>query len=344
MSTVHAHDAPAWRPAWRHESLLAHDVDEHAACLTGWHQQYDQLTAGTFVGRLDQLSAGPVQVFRERTSQSLRQRCEVWPDAVWCGITAGHDGSRINGRLVGEHGVMVCGRAGQFELISPAAHDILGLVVDRSALQQHADAVGTAIAWSLVDELPWLQLETKAWLAAQARLRAVLALAEAAGDEHRKADAARRSLADALLEAMVDLLACPAEPTHWRCNATARRRVVRQVESWIEDNPCVVPSVPQLCERLHISRRTLQYAFEAETAMSPHAYLRSIRLNGVRRALRGGAGGASSVREAAAAWGFWNLSQFASDYRHQFGERPSDTLRRADAAGFNRQGTAGSNL
>jgi AraC family ethanolamine operon transcriptional activator len=87
--------------------------------------------------------------------------------------------------------------------------------------------------------------------------------------------------------------------------------------------------VPQLCARLHISRRTLQYAFDAETAMSPHAYLRSIRLNGARRALRGGPGAVSSVREAAAAWGFWNLSQFACDYRLQFGERPSETLHRS---------------
>lgn len=341
MSTVSAHDAPDWGSVWRYESLRAHDVDEHAARLAGWRQQYDQLSAGAFVGRLDQLSAGPLQVFRERTSQSLRQRCEVWPDAVWCGLTAEHDGSRINGRLVGELGVMVCGRAGQFELVSPAGHDILGLVVDRSALQRHAEAVGTAVAWSLVDELPWLQLAAGAWREAQARLRAVLALAEAAGHGHRQAELARRSLTEALLDAMVDLLACPCEPAPWRCNAAARRRVVRQVEAWIEDNPGAAPTVPQLCERLHICRRTLQYAFEAETAMSPHAYLRSIRLNGVRRALRSGAGGSGSVREAAGAWGFWNLSQFASDYRHHFGERPSDTLRRA-GAGLNQPVTAGS--
>jgi AraC family ethanolamine operon transcriptional activator len=82
-----------------------------------------------------------------------------------------------------------------------------------------------------------------------------------------------------------------------------------------------------LCERLHVSRRTLQYAFEAETDMGPNAYLRTLRLNGARRALRGGE--AASVHEAAAACGFWNLSQFAHDYRYQFGERPSETLARA---------------
>lgn len=334
MSTIGAHGAPAWRPAWHHQSLQAHDVDEHAARLNGWHQQYDQLTAGAFVGELDQLSTDSAQVFRERTSQALRQRCEVWPGAVWCGITAGHDGSRINGRLVGEHGVMVCGQAARFELVSPAGHDILGVVIDRLALQRHAQMLGVAIAWPLVDGAPWLQVMGPRRCLAQARLRAVLALAGSAGKDHRQAAAAVGSLEQALLDAVVDLLECPAEPDAVRCNATARRHVVQQVDEWIAEHPAVVPSVPELCARLHISRRTLQYAFEAETAMSPKAYLRSIRLNGARRALRGGEGAATSVREAAAAWGFWNLSQFASDYRHQFGERPSDTLLRASARGL----------
>jgi len=328
MSTIGAHDAPAWRHGWQHQSLLAHDVDEHAALLSGWHQRYDQLTAGAFSGQLDQLSTGPAQVFRERTSQALRQRCELRPDAVWCGITASHDGSRINGRMVGEHGVMVCGRAAQFELVSPVGHDILGVVVDRSVLLRHADVLGVAIAWPVVDRVPWLQVTASSRGLAQARLRATLALAQSAGVAHHHA-AVCASLEQVLLDVALDLLQSPAEPVEQRCNATARRCVVQQVHEWISENPSAVPSVLQLCARLHISRRTLQYAFEAETAMSPKAYLRSIRLNGARRALRGGEGAATSVRDAAAAWGFWNLSQFACDYRHQFGERPSDTLLRS---------------
>ena len=318
MSTIGAHDAPTW---W-HQSLQSRDVDEHAAQLQGWRQRYDQLSAGAFVGRLDQLTVGPAQVFRERTSQALRQRCEVRPDAVWCGITARHDGSRINGRLVGENGMMVCGGTVPFELVSPTGHDILGVVVERAVLQSHAQDQGVSIGAAVLDTQPWLQLSAPARRLAQARLCAVLALARGA----RAVSAAATSgcLQQALLDTMVALLEQPQLPADGRCNATARRRVVQQVQEWIDANPTTVPSVPQLCARLHVSRRTLQYAFEAETAMSPVAYLRSIRLNGARRALRAGVG--KTVREAAAEWGFWNLSQFASDYRHQFGERPSDTL------------------
>ena len=36
----------------------------------------------------------------------------------------------------------------------------------------------------------------------------------------------------------------------------------------------------------------------------------------------------ASVQDAAAAYGFWHMSQFAVDYRELFGERPSDPLKR----------------
>jgi len=55
--------------------------------------------------------------------------------------------------------------------------------------------------------------------------------------------------------------------------------------------------------------------------------LRTIRLNGARRDLRNAASCHATVQDIAAAWGFWHLSQFASDYKDLFGELPSASLR-----------------
>ena len=86
--------------AWRARSIVSTDVDEHAAQLSGWRQQYDQLDGGRFVGRLDEALSTGVQLFREQTNRRLRQRCEVPAGALWCGITATDDGSRLDGRPV----------------------------------------------------------------------------------------------------------------------------------------------------------------------------------------------------------------------------------------------------
>lgn len=327
-----ARHAPPWTPAlqggWQVQSQSSTDIDEHAAGLRRWQQRYDQLTPGGFEGRLDQVLTDAAQVYREQTSQTLRQHCEVWHDAVWCGITRAHDGSCIEGRTVGEDGVMVCGQAAQFELISPAGHDLLGIVVSRSALCAHADVLGVPLSWSMIDRSPWLEVTPARRTRALAHLRAILALAAGASSSQQRAEATRASLRLGMLDVLTDLFECPHEPRDDRSNAASRRRLVQRVHEWVEAHPDAVPSVPQLCAQLSVSRRTLQYAFEAATGIGPKAYLRSIRLNAARRALRQAAPGATTVQDVAAAWGFWNLSQFSSDYRHQFGERPSETLAR----------------
>ena len=228
---------------------------------------------------------------------------------------------------MGASGALVCGRPGRFELISPAGHDMLGIVVSRGELQRQAAVQGVELAWSLVDASSWLDVGEMRRSEGMARLRAILALAAAAGEAHQRAEAARATLQQAMFDVVLQLLERPRPPQETRSNATERRRVVRQVDELVAAQPDAGLTVAGLCERLHVSRRTLQYAFEAETAIGPNAYLRCLRLNGARRALR--AGQAGSVHEAAAAWGFWNLSQFAHDYRYQFGERPSQTLARA---------------
>ena len=48
----------------------------------------------------------------------------------------------------------------------------------------------------------------------------------------------------------------------------------------------------------------------------------------VKRLLKNGESPYRSVQDAAAAYGFWHMSQFALDYRQMFGERPSETLKR----------------
>ena len=39
-----------------------------------------------------------------------------------------------------------------------------------------------------------------------------------------------------------------------------------------------------------------------------------------------------ALQDVAAAWGFWHLSQFATDYRRMFGMRPSEALRESAKA------------
>lgn len=85
----------------------------------------------------------------------------------------------------------------------------------------------------------------------------------------------------------------------------------------------------ELCRHAGLNIRSLEYGFREVTGLTPIAYVRSLRLNSVRRTLmqdvtsRG-----RSISEIAMDAGFWHLSQFAADYRTFFGETPTQTRRR----------------
>jgi transcriptional regulator GlxA family with amidase domain len=88
-----------------------------------------------------------------------------------------------------------------------------------------------------------------------------------------------------------------------------------------------VPSVDELCQRLHVSRRTVQNSFRSVAETTPLNYLRSVRLNGVRRTLMSTPASHLSIGDAAAQWGFYHLSHFAAEYQELFAELPSHTAR-----------------
>jgi len=300
------------------------DVDAHAAKLSGWQQRYDQLGAGAFQGQLCELWFDEVQVFHERTSHAVRQTCSIREDAVWCGITMAPDGSRIEGRTVGEGGVMVSGSHGEFELLTPDHHDIFGIVASRTALAAVAQQLGQRLNLAALEQPGWLSCAPPAH--AQLRRGLALLLGEAGtGQSCHDHAQARRYAQQAVLGSLLSVLGAPPADGPEGMSFERRRRLVRRACDWVL-SMSDTPTVPELCEHLHVSRRTLQYAFETVVGLSPVVYLRCLRLNAVRRDLLGGT--ASTVQAAAARRGFWSLSQFASDYRRQFDERPSQTLAR----------------
>ncbi|NDC64863.1 MAG: helix-turn-helix domain-containing protein, partial [Planctomycetia bacterium] len=73
--------------------------------------------------------------------------------------------------------------------------------------------------------------------------------------------------------------------------------------------------------------RTFQESF----GVAPKQYLLLRELHAIRRSLRSGAAADATVADALARHGVWEFGRFAARYRRQFGELPSETLRRARA-------------
>jgi AraC family ethanolamine operon transcriptional activator len=305
---------------------IATDADDHAANLTGWKQTYDQLAPGRFQGTLREFWLGSqMQIFEETTSHAVRQSCEVWAGALWFGIPAWDaPQGRIGPRALEKSDVALRPGGVEFELLTPSLFRIFGVVIEKQLLLKHiADTEHIALPTSALDSevLPTGHVER------DALEHTMRSLFEAPGllmDRQQARDALR----DLLLNVIASSCTAGSPPPKSSLTHIGRHRLVKRVRDFAltrQDEPL---SIPQLCRTFHVSRRTLQYAFQEVCGISPGAYLRVLRLNGVRRALRAPERSFIDVQDLAAQWGFWHPSQFACDYKKLFGERPSDTLRR----------------
>jgi AraC-like DNA-binding protein len=102
---------------------------------------------------------------------------------------------------------------------------------------------------------------------------------------------------------------------------------VRRAQDFIDAN-CAEPlQLPDISLAAGVPERTLRDGFQQFKGVSPMQYLRRLRLERARDALRN-APADVRVADIALDCGFSHLGRFALAYREKFGESPSDTLRR----------------
>jgi AraC-like DNA-binding protein len=129
-------------------------------------------------------------------------------------------------------------------------------------------------------------------------------------------------------QVLLALIECMDNENAVACDATSYRHagIMSQFEEFVYANPGQRYSMHEISAMLGVSDRTLLSCCKVHLGMGPLRYLRLRRMQLVRRALRDGEPGMTSVSEVAGRYGFEQLGRFARDYRAQFGELPSVTL------------------
>jgi transcriptional regulator GlxA family with amidase domain len=86
--------------------------------------------------------------------------------------------------------------------------------------------------------------------------------------------------------------------------------------------------MPELCQLIAVSDRTLRSCCGEFIGMTPARYVLVRRLEAVHRALRNADPDKANVTEVAHGFGFTQPGRFVGTYRATFGEIPSTTLQR----------------
>lgn len=107
------------------------------------------------------------------------------------------------------------------------------------------------------------------------------------------------------------------------CNAHIHRAV-----EYVHEHAHLPIASTDIAQVASLSLRALQHAFQRSFNMSPNAYIRQVRLDRFRDALRRADPATANVADIAREWGFAHAGRFSASYFQQHGEYPKDTLRR----------------
>ncbi|MFS2068156.1 helix-turn-helix domain-containing protein [Pseudomonas sp. CT11-2] len=303
------------------------DIHVHAATVQEWSQDYSQLTAGSTESSLMQLTTARCHVFREQINQRVVQH-GVAPRGKMCfAVPITVPGSiRMQGREVDDSSLFFLHGGEEFMFHMPTGMELLSITFERELFEQALAQTASAQEVSLLLRQPVIRVSAPRFADARRRLLALFSQALV----NEELDSARElELEQAMLGELLQLMTDPACDKHQRSPSSTRSFIVEKCHRLATAEMMNVPSVDELCQRLHVSRRTVQNSFRSVAETTPLNYLRSVRLNGVRRTLMSTRASHLSIGDAAAQWGFYHLSHFAAEYQELFAELPSHTARAA---------------
>ncbi len=303
------------------------DVFEQACSITAWQQLYDQLVPGNFQGSLLEVWLDGIQFFRETSSHALRRSCIVWPGSVWFGIPkTGDKNSFIHFFKVEQNSITSYSGGTEFELITPNDFELMGIVVGENELQAYFDSFSEVDIHAIFNQENCLKNVDQIKKDTFCQLMNDIFVQVEQNSQVLQSPIQRQQHKEQILLALVDLLASSSGQISTRNSQRVYRQIISKARNYLIDNRGRTVDIPELCDHLHTSRRTLQNAFQTILGVSPVHYIKAIRLNAVRRELLSKWSVHPVIQDAAAAWGFSHMSQFAADYQRFFGELPSDTL------------------
>ncbi len=309
------------------------DFDAQSEQLSGYDQEYFQMSRGAFRGRFVSAVAGPaISLHLETTNQALEQKVGCPAGMISLGLVVGKRYRfEANGMDLTEDRLLVTQPGCEMNLKSPAGGSILAVCLDQ---QKFLRRFGAGRVPGLVDGARnRLAVVDAPDLARQIRMSAigVLNTLRQSDREHAQTDlgvplisaiSAQFALYDAILQE------CPAD------SPTETYQTYNQAKRLMLDESMQALDYSVLGSSLRRSRRSIQLAFARHAEMSPSNFHRALRLSRVRRDLTSGSQGDLSIGDIAALHGFWSWSQFTQLYKLQFAELPSTTRARLVSSGI----------
>lgn len=304
------------------QSLSLFDADALSDAVRSSSFEHVQIERGEFRADLKHIDVGRLTIDSGRYTRKLIARGEFPPGKVILGcVLDSREEGCINGYRFRLNDVVIYPEGSELHYILPAATSWCAIQLSETLL---LEAGCTEMRPDRVKVLP-----------GNRQLAQLMSRLVNSYTPHSEAGTARSGQSTQLNEeTLLDQIRYVFNDYYDDCdkvrspNLHNRMAMVRLFEHKVRERIDKKVRIPELCNELAVSERVLEYRLKEATGMTPKQYLNVLRLNSVRKELLKRNTDNRTINQIARHFGISHLGRFAAAYHRQFGERPSDTLRR----------------
>lgn len=303
------------------------DVDAFAGAVQSLNITSNQLTPGSFLGSINMADLGCLKFTHINQNQTLRVTGIKASDQLLFGITLQSEPTPVisHGRLIKKQDIFGFNPNLETDLVIGKDSHIVFVAINRQVFDSLNQEMGYDFGKKFIQQNS-LRLHSASLRFLRAYYQQITQVLS------RQSSLLMQSEMQSLVrENFLPLLIF----TLGKC-ATKKGNIPKQFQRFslvnkaekiamdYRDKPL---TLQQLCDEIGTSSSALCYSFKEMFGMSPMAYIKIQRLNGVRRTLKEADPNTTTVMGVALKWGFWSAGHFSKDYKKLFGELPSETLR-----------------
>lgn len=297
------------------------DFDAFAESVRDWNLDFQQLDTGGFYAEVLQVGLGGVQVGRARFNRHLHQ-LGAPPPGMRTFVLPGDDRQEFvwRGQRITSNRMMVFPSGAELESLSRPGFHIFTISIAEDPLKETAAYLQLPPLDGMLGDSEVVELSPSTMRSLRRRAREICHAVETIPGWPSNMGL------ESLLPIQLLWKIAATGGFEGRLRASQKRRALERALDYVTERANEPVALEGLCQATGVNPRTLRRAFLEEFGVSPARYLRTVRLQGVRRQLRSTSLSRVKISDIAHQWGFWHMGQFAADYRREFGELPSETV------------------
>ena len=302
------------------------DSSQFVESMQDWELDFKQLTNGQTKCELQQFGNQNLFITQFYLKQAFHQRAGSPKDRLTIGLID-EDSNKLftpKGELSSSN-ILLFPEGKEIDLVTRRDFRGRTLSISRAFIEEVAESSGLD-ASALLSNTRYGALCGKARELTRFRHKLKKLGQTMNGQKHTLADTIFKELEFDLVRQLLAVTAMP-EVESSKFLTARKKSVLNRALEYIDANPHLPVTVPELARASGASIRTLEYAFRDYFDTTPKHYLKNHQLIGLRRELQE-TDQPTMIQDIAHKWGLWHMGRLSKDYNTLFGELPSATLRK----------------